>query len=374
MAITCLLLVVAYLYMYTTGQLHQLQPPAFSNKQNQHQRSALSGQHLRQQPPAFAKSDITVSSELREVLTSTINVHDAPTVISAGGNIYKCYILLNEELSTPTVNASNSSSTKQLKLKKSVPALLWHHAFKSPPMKKIVESKWLDNLISFVQAARPNTPITLVASTSNHLSLLLNWLILAQLRLEHPLQNVLVIFLESSPYKLLQEKHIPSLYIPLSDLYKIDGKHIKGARPGRMGLAQVDIVRTTVMRIINHWGYDVANFDTDALILKNPQPLYERYHKSHLIGTAADIPLILHSRWGFTVCMGAVMMRAAKQTGKYCSFSLVIAIIYAGHCGASVSDPYSMRICWREPAIGTVLYLHLGQKPEHRLCMYGRQS
>ena len=70
------------------------------------------------------------------------------------------------------------------------------------------------------------------------------------------------------------------------------------------------------MRILNHWGYDVANYDSDALILKNPEPRYNELRDCHLIGSVGHFPQKMNKEWGTAICIGVVMIRASPVTGK----------------------------------------------------------
>ncbi len=71
------------------------------------------------------------------------------------------------------------------------------------------------------------------------------------------------------------------------------------------------------MRLLNYWGYDVANFDSDAILLKNPLPLFysEEYASSDVIGTfGGSLSGALHNKWGVVVCMVVIFLRSTKQT------------------------------------------------------------
>ena len=70
------------------------------------------------------------------------------------------------------------------------------------------------------------------------------------------------------------------------------------------------------MRLVNHWGFDAANYDTDAIILKNPEPLYyKQYQDSDFIGSYGHSPLDIKQEWGIAICIGAMMIRSSNNTG-----------------------------------------------------------
>ena len=70
------------------------------------------------------------------------------------------------------------------------------------------------------------------------------------------------------------------------------------------------------MRLLNYWGYDVTNYDSDALILRNPEPRYQELADHHLIGSVGHFPKQMDVKWGTAVCIGVVMIRASTQTGR----------------------------------------------------------
>ena len=49
------------------------------------------------------------------------------------------------------------------------------------------------------------------------------------------------------------------------------------------------MIRLAFMRLINRLEFDCAMYDIDAVILKNPQPLYDK-HKSDIVGSRGELP------------------------------------------------------------------------------------
>ncbi len=63
-------------------------------------------------------------------------------------------------------------------------------------------------------------------------------------------------------------------------------------------------------------------YDSDAFILKNPQELFDLYPGSHVIGSESYMPFDLHKKWGVTLCMGVVLIRASSETGRYLKYMM----------------------------------------------------
>ena len=184
---------------------------------------------------------------------------------------------------------------------------------------------WIKDLQSFLTTVDVCCPIAIVTSDSRYANALLNWLILSTVKLEDPIKNTLVLSLDSSLHQLLQNRSIKSLHITPSSLSTI--KHDRFH-----AMKQVEVVRLTVMRLLNYWGFDIANYDSDAMILKNPQPIYDRFSDKDVIGSAGYFPFEIHKTWGVTLCMGVVMIRATKQTGIQYTLNLLATSLLTKSC------------------------------------------
>ena len=76
------------------------------------------------------------------------------------------------------------------------------------------------------------------------------------------------------------------------------------------------VTRVVLFRLLNHWGYTVATYDSDAVLIHNPQPLFAELGSSDLIGSPGTYPFDLHRQWKTpTLCMGMALFRASERTG-----------------------------------------------------------
>ena len=179
------------------------------------------------------------------------------------------------------------------------------------PLRQLLQCEWMreikDHLRTLTSSSRL---VSIVSSDYKYREVLLNWLLTAQVKVRQPLSNVLVLSLDESLHQLLREKKIPCVHIPTSCLLRPSLKLTR-----HVVFTQVHIMRVLVMRLLNHWGYDVANYDSDALILRNPEPRYEELADRHLIGSVGHFPKEMDHKWGTAVCIGVVMIRASPQTG-----------------------------------------------------------
>ena len=165
---------------------------------------------------------------------------------------------------------------------------------------------WIEELKSTVKDWKQNRQIIMVTSNSAYTEVLLNWLISAALVI--PLKQILIIALDEPVWHLLHNRGFQSVFVPPSSL-------IKKSREITL-FGQIMFTRLSVMRILNHWGFDVAMIDTDALLLKDPWPLFEHeYPDSSIVASQGKFPSELSTKWGTALCVGVILIRSSNQTG-----------------------------------------------------------
>ena len=107
--------------------------------------------------------------------------------------------------------------------------------------------------------------------------------------------------------KSVVDKNLLVILVPFKSVLKGNKK----------GVSKVWMARFAVIHLLNHWGYDVQQFDNDAIILRNPKPLYDKYPDTEIISARAKLPFELgRGPWGLTVGMGAVLLRSTGRMGK----------------------------------------------------------
>jgi len=130
----------------------------------------------------------------------------------------------------------------------------------------IQRAKWTSHLYQFLQSLNKSISpqVNMVFGDSDHMELVLNWIIAALVRLDPPLHNIMVLSLDQSLCDLLASKKVPvaCIAVPPESIL---------ASPGPKSWAQGVASRFLVLRIINFWGYDVASYDSDAVLLRNLQ-------------------------------------------------------------------------------------------------------
>ena len=177
------------------------------------------------------------------------------------------------------------------------------------PVNEILKAPWMTPLLKILSSFEGNQ-VTLVIANNAYRDVLLNWLISAKLVSKPPLENIVVVSLDHDLYSLLQSKDIPSIQAPFSTVLNTKYRF-------RRFFELIMMMRLGFMRLINRLGYDCAMYDIDAIILKNPQPLYDKWADIDIIGSRGELPRHLWRRWGVAICIGAVFIRSNSKTGTY---------------------------------------------------------
>lgn len=190
------------------------------------------------------------------------------------------------------------------------------------PATKLLQQQWVSDLryiLSEIPLESP--PIHIVTGNYAYRELLLNWLIVAKIKVTPPLSHIIILSIDKALCELLSKRNIRCLFVERKACLKANV---------RQDFRSILILRLTVIRILNYWGYDAANIDADAIILKNPEPLYEQYKKSDMVAGRGTYPSPLGREWGATICGGTFMIRSTPNTGSYsipCS-KLTIGIMH----------------------------------------------
>ena len=186
--------------------------------------------------------------------------------------------------------------------------LVFAHPRTVRPLKDLLKAPWMAPLQSVLKDMT-GRQVNVVLADSKYLPSVINWLIAALVQATPPLNNVLVIALDKPLHLFLKDKGIPLVYVDPWSVIDQDAR-LAGT------YAHIWVTRLAVFRLLNYWGYDVANYDTDAVVLKNLQPLFDKYRDSDVIGSAGSFPQKLGRKWGQTFCMGVSLFRSTKRTGE----------------------------------------------------------
>ena len=188
---------------------------------------------------------------------------------------------------------------------------------------EVMKSGWVAKLSTFLKtvdktAGSPH--VNVVFGDFEHKLLVLNWVTAALVNMDPPLHNVLVLSLDRKLCHFLTNRDLPVTCIAVSvesllSLQRSGGGGGRGRKKERMWKMGM-MVRLPFIRLISYWGYDVASYDSDAVLLINPRSLYDESPNVHLFSSAGTFPLITSQRWGFTLCAGALFFRASPEVGK----------------------------------------------------------
>ena len=183
-----------------------------------------------------------------------------------------------------------------------------HFPFGNAVKSDVLKSPWVSSLKSLLKRYSGKL-INIVTSDAKFQTSLLNWLISALVRAEPPLEVVVVLSFDKKLQELLESKGIPCVYV---------NRRTVLLRKAKMQTknSHIWVVRNTVYRLISYWGYDIAMYDTDAIVMTNPQSVFDEHYDSDIIGSAGIYPFLLGEKWGVTFCMGVTLFRHTPRTGK----------------------------------------------------------
>ena len=173
------------------------------------------------------------------------------------------------------------------------------------PTSKIKNNFWLTCLRGYLTSIYPSRTVTITVATKSFIPNLLNWLISANLVADPPLEHIMTVAFDEPVYQLLAERNITAILVPHSSL-------IQNTFKGKF--QKIWLSRLAIIRIINHWGYNVLQLDNDAILLRNPKPLFKKYLDFDVVASKGHVPLNLYKKaWGFTLCMGVILIRSSPE-------------------------------------------------------------
>ena len=236
----------------------------------------------------------------------------AKALVAALSSSVENVSLSKETIEVVKVNHSTSSKIKDF-IKEIPPPtnLPWNKKQLLVSCKDIYERQWVKELQHFLQHSyHPSYPVTLVSTNQLFVESVINWLIHSLVVLENPLRNVLVLTMDEGIYGFLKNKSINVICVPTTNNLNID-------KPKKLlMMVRVEAARLLVLRMLNHWGIDVINYDNDAIVLKNPQPLLDGLGEYDVVGSKGFMPRDIHDRWGVTLCFGFFLIRATPATSE----------------------------------------------------------
>ena len=172
-----------------------------------------------------------------------------------------------------------------------------------------MDTKWVCDLYHEVKQMQ-SKQVTLLICSNSYLEVLVNWLAQAVLHAHYPVDNILIIASDSFTHHVMRCKGIHSVFISVDVVFN----------PLKVNniVNRIWTTKLTVIRLLNHWNYNVLSFDTDALMLKNVQPLLDKFSTSDIVASSGTFPVSCSKKWNApTMCMGAIFYKSSPATGSF---------------------------------------------------------
>ena len=177
--------------------------------------------------------------------------------------------------------------------------------------RQMAETPWIIELANIMSKINEKT-IFAITVNQGYKDSLLNWLISAVFKGGLSLDRILVISLDQGIQEFLQGHGIACIYVPVKSLFNSLVSHYWIEEYGL-----VMFTRISVVRLLNHWGYSVVIIDTDALVLHDPQPLFDKYPSSSIVASSGTQPRTLYDVWNTTACNGLILLRSNQEIGNF---------------------------------------------------------
>ena len=176
-------------------------------------------------------------------------------------------------------------------------------------VQEILGAEWVHQIWSYLVELETRY-VSLCVGDSRYTESVVNWVVSALVAVEPPLDNVLVVSLDADLHQFLVNHGLDSIFVD-------PGMVLKSDVYLPTNYSHIWVTRFVLYRLLNHWGYTVATFDSDALLARNPQPLFAELSESDLIGSPGVYPFNLHREWKSpTLCMGLVVFRPSPRIGE----------------------------------------------------------
>lgn len=179
------------------------------------------------------------------------------------------------------------------------------------PTTDMFEADWivsLKNILSNCENLAKDKFVISVICTESYYKVLVNWLAGLHKNTELDVADVLIIVTEEEIYHKLRTRKLSALYVRKESVLREPEKFSR--------IRQTLMIRCAVARLLNHWGYDMAMIDLDAIVLRDPRAIFHRHPHAEIVASRGTFPRALSRMWGHTLCMGFILFRSSPAIGK----------------------------------------------------------
>ena len=150
----------------------------------------------------------------------------------------------------------------------------------------------------------------MVTSSMSYVEVLLNWFVALERNTNTRPSDVLIVSVDAELHRVLKQRELSSVLIQSDTIMKAK---LTGNNPK---FGEIRVIRLSLWRLLNHWGYNVINVDIDAAPLRDFQTLFETYKEADMVAQQG-YPGWRYKDFGATMCTGAVIYRSTPAMGRY---------------------------------------------------------
>jgi len=202
-----------------------------------------------------------------------------------------------------------TSNGRKFKKSNITSGLIFPYSSLTFPPNKMLKSQWAVDFKAKLDAAKPDKLVILLIIKYDNFPSLINWLAHARSHTESLLEKVIVVSLDEQSHYTLLRKGIFSAFVPVGEVIK--------SLSSSKAYAEM-ITRFTLLRILNYWGYDVLQMDSNVIFMKDIQPILDHFNDTDLVASTLEdncAPTDAYKTWKFCVSLGFLLIKDTFNTG-----------------------------------------------------------
>ncbi|XP_065893028.1 uncharacterized protein [Dysidea avara] len=183
------------------------------------------------------------------------------------------------------------------------------------PPNIMLRSQWAVDFKAKLDAAKLDKQVVFLMIKYDNFPSLINWLGHTRHHATSMLENLIIVSLDDKSHYTLLRKGIFSALVQVREVVKSLPSSEDDYSHAEM------ITRFTLLRILNYWGYDVIQMDSDVIFRKDIQPILDHFNDTAdttdlVTSTLKDncAPTNVYKTWKFCISLGFLLIRDTFYT------------------------------------------------------------
>jgi len=214
-----------------------------------------------------------------------------------------------------------TSDGKKFKKSNITSGLIFPYSTLTFPPNKMLRSQWAVDFKAKLDAAIPDKQVIFLMIKYDSFPSLINWLAHAKRHTSSLLEKLIVVSLDEQSHYTLLRKGIFSTLVPVGEVIK--------SPPSSDSLVEM-ITRFTLLRVLNYWGYDVLQMDSDAIFMKDIQPILDHFNNTDIVASILEdncVPTDVYETWKFCISSSFLLIKDTLNTGTLTEHRYIICMV-----------------------------------------------